>query len=232
MSKQIAIVTGASRGIGKQVSKELAASGVHVLCCSRKSSDSAKTVNEIEEKGGSGEAWELDVADPNSIQKFLKEVLKKHSKIDILVNNAGIYLDSGNIETSSLQNLNKTLETNLIGPYLLAKEILPVMKRNKFGRIVNVSSGLGQLSDMGPGYAAYRISKAGLNALTKILDSEAGSGNIKVNSICPGWVRTDMGGAGATRSIEQGAETIVWAALLADDGPRGKFLRDKKEIPW
>ncbi|EPG73489.1 KR domain protein [Leptospira fainei serovar Hurstbridge str. BUT 6] len=232
MNKQIAIVTGASRGIGKQVSKELAVSGIHVLCCSRKMADSAKTVKEIEENGGSGEAWELDVADSNSVEKFLREVLKKHSKIDILVNNAGIYLDSGNIETASLENFNKTLNTNLTGPFMLSKEILPIMKKNKFGRIVNVSSGLGQLSDMGAGYAAYRISKAGLNALTRILDSEAGNHDIKANSICPGWVRTDMGGASASRSVEKGAETIVWAALLGDDGPRGKFLRDKKEIPW
>ncbi|TGL64588.1 SDR family oxidoreductase [Leptospira sarikeiensis] len=231
MDKKIAIVTGASRGIGAEVSKQLSKAGIHVLCASRKKEDSEKTVASITKDGGSAEAFSLDVSNPTSVQKFLDEVLKKHPKIDILVNNAGIYLDNGSIENTSLEQLQGTLDTNLIGPFLLSQRILPIMKKNGYGRIVNVSSGMGQLYDMGSGYAAYRISKTAINALTRILHAEAGD-DIKVNSVCPGWVRTDMGGKSATRSVEHGAETIVWASLLDKSGPSGVFLRDKKEIPW
>ncbi|EMJ97525.1 MULTISPECIES: SDR family oxidoreductase [unclassified Leptospira] len=232
MDKKIAIVTGASRGIGKEVSKQLAKSGIHIVCASRKKEDSEKTVVSIRQEGGSAESFALDVSDPNSIRTFLNDVLSKYPKIDILVNNAGVYLDSGSIENTTLEMLQGTLDTNLIGPFLLSQKIFGVMKKNDYGRIVNVSSGMGQLYDMSSGYAAYRISKAALNALTRILHSESSGKDIKVNSVCPGWVRTDMGGKSATRSVEHGAETIVWAAQLDKSGPSGVFLRDKKEIPW
>ncbi|PJZ25457.1 short-chain dehydrogenase [Leptospira hartskeerlii] len=232
MDKKIAIVTGASRGIGEEVSKQLSKSGIHIICASRKKENSEKTASFIRKEGGSAESFALDVSDPNSIQNFLKEVLSKYPKIDILVNNAGVYLDSGPIENTTLEMLQGTLDTNLIGPFLLSQKILGVMKKNGYGRIVNVSSGMGQLYDMSSGYSAYRISKTALNALTRILHSESSSKDIKVNSVCPGWVRTDMGGKSATRSVEHGAETIVWAAQLDKSGPSGIFLRDKKEIPW
>ncbi|PJZ49046.1 SDR family oxidoreductase [Leptospira saintgironsiae] len=232
MDKKIAIVTGASRGIGEEVSKQLGKSGIHIICASRKKEDSEKTASSIQKEGGSAEAFALDVSDPNSIQSFLKEVLAKYPKIDILVNNAGVYLDSGSIENTTLEMLQGTLDTNLIGPFLLSQKILGIMKKNGYGRIVNVSSGMGQLYDMSSGYAAYRISKTALNALTRILHSESSGKDIKVNSVCPGWVRTDMGGKSATRSVEHGAETIIWAAQLDKSGPSGIFLRDKKEIPW
>ncbi|TGK04866.1 SDR family NAD(P)-dependent oxidoreductase [Leptospira semungkisensis] len=232
MDKKIAIVTGASRGIGEEVSKELAKEGVHIVCVSRKKEDSQKTVDFILKNGGSAEAFALDVSDPSAIQEFLSTVISKFPRIDILVNNAGIYLDKGSIQDTTLEMLQGTLNVNLIGPFLLSQKILSQMKKNGYGRIVNVSSGMGQLYDMSSGYAAYRISKTALSALTRILHAEAGSPNIKINSVCPGWVRTDMGGPGASRSVEKGAETIVWAALLNEKGPSGVFLRDKKEIPW
>jgi NAD(P)-dependent dehydrogenase (short-subunit alcohol dehydrogenase family) len=106
------------------------------------------------------------------------------------------------------------------------------MRRNGYGRVVNISSGMGQLSDMGGHSPSYRVSKTGLNALTRMLTAELGEENILVNSVCPGWVRTDMGGPNARRSVEQGAETPVWLATLPDDGPRGGFFRDRKPIPW
>lgn len=232
MDQKIAIVTGASRGIGKQVALELGKKGIFVICASRKEEDSQKTVQEIRGSGGEAEARALDVSKPESVSKFLNEVLKKHPRIDILVNNAGIYLDQGSISNTTLEKLQGTLDTNLIGPFLLSQGILPVMKKNGYGRIVNLSSGMGQLSDMGSGYAAYRISKTAINALTRILQAESEGKNIKANSVCPGWVRTDMGGESATRSVEHGAETVVWAATLDDSGPSGSFLRDKKKIEW
>ncbi|MFN3869482.1 MAG: SDR family NAD(P)-dependent oxidoreductase, partial [Hyphomicrobiaceae bacterium] len=118
------------------------------------------------------------------------------------------------------------------GPLMLTQTALPEMRRGGYGRIVNVSSGLGQLSEMGSGFPAYRLSKAALNALTRTTAAELGSINIKVNAMCPGWVRTDMGGPDATRGVEEGAATAVWLATLADDGPTGGFFRDKKPIAW
>lgn len=232
MDRKIAIITGASRGIGKQAALELGKQNVIVLCASRRREDSQQTVDTIRKQGGEAEAFSLDVSSPDSVREFLKEIKSKYPRIDILVNNAGIYLDQGDLENTTLEKLQGTLDTNLIGPFLLSQGILPLMKKNGYGRIVNLSSGMGQLYDMSSGYAAYRISKTAINALTRILHAEAGSKNIKVNSVCPGWVRTDMGGPTATRSVEQGAETVVWAALLGEDGPSGIFLRDKKEIPW
>jgi NAD(P)-dependent dehydrogenase (short-subunit alcohol dehydrogenase family) len=133
---------------------------------------------------------------------------------------------------SKLVTWRDTLETNLIGPLLLAQVLVPLMKRNGYGRIVNVSSGQGQLSDMGVGTPAYRVSKTALNALTRTLAAELKGSGILVNSMCPGWVRTDMGGAGAPRTVEQGADTAVWLATLPDDGPSGGFFRDRRPIPW
>jgi len=156
------------------------------------------------------------------------------------VNYAGILLDPRDDAkggTSSSQNspaemVEATFRTNTLGPYQTIQLAVPLMKRAGFGRIVNVSSGMGQLSEMAGGYAAYRISKTALNAVTKIFAEENMGTNVLVNSVCPGWVRTDMGGPGAQRTVEQGAETIVWAATLPDDGPTGGFFRDKKRIDW
>ncbi len=128
--------------------------------------------------------------------------------------------------------MRKTLETNIFGPLRLTQAAVPLMRKNGYGRIVNVSSGAGQLIDMGMGFPAYRMSKAALNALTRITAAEVKDTNILVNAVCPGWVRTDMGGPQAERSVEHGAETPVWLATLPDDGPSGGFFRDKLPIPW
>ncbi|HSS66369.1 MAG TPA: SDR family NAD(P)-dependent oxidoreductase, partial [Gammaproteobacteria bacterium] len=128
--------------------------------------------------------------------------------------------------------LRESFDVNTLGPLLVAKSLVPLMRRNDYGRIVNVSSGMGQLSDMDGGYPGYRISKTALNAVTVILARELEGTNIKANSVCPGWVRTDMGGDNAPRSPEQGADTIVWLATLPDDGPSGGFFRDRKRIAW
>jgi NAD(P)-dependent dehydrogenase (short-subunit alcohol dehydrogenase family) len=131
---------------------------------------------------------------------------------------------------ASAAGLRAVLATNLIGPFLLCQMLIPLMQGR--GRVVNVSSGMGQLSEMGAGFPAYRISKAGLNALTRIFARELEGSGVKVNAACPGWVRTDMGGAGAARSVEQGVATTIWLATLPDDGPSGGLFRDKKPIPW
>lgn len=174
----------------------------------------------------------MDVSSENSIKSAQDLIFETYGKLDILVNNAGVFLDKGSFFESDRELVKKTFETNVLGAFSLCQAFLPSMKEHNFGRIVNVSSGMGQLTDMNSGYPGYRISKTALNAVTKMVSEDTDKKNIKVNSVCPGWVMTDMGGPSATRSVEKGAEIITWAALLPHEGPSGKFFRDKKEIPW
>ena len=174
------------------------------------------------------------MTDEESINRCIDWIAAEYGRLDVLVNNAGII--GGGWSTSALDvdldEVRATLETNLFGAWRLTQVALRLMRKNGYGRIVNLSSGMGQLSDMGGHSPAYRLSKTGLNALTRILTAEFEGENILVNSCCPGWVRTDMGGRSARRSVEEGADTPVWLATLPDDGPRGGFFRDRETIPW
>jgi NAD(P)-dependent dehydrogenase (short-subunit alcohol dehydrogenase family) len=175
----------------------------------------------------------LDVTDQASVDRLARGVESEFGRLDILVNNAGVFLDRGQQAiTADLDNVRRTLETNLFGPWQLCKALLPLTRRGGSGRIVNLSSGLGQLSEMGGGYPGYRVSKTALNALTGVLAAELQGTGILVNAACPGWVRTDMGGANADRSVEEGADTPVWLAMLPAGGPSGGFFRDRKPILW
>ena len=175
----------------------------------------------------------LDVTDEKGIQSLASEVEEEFGRLDILVNNAGISIDRGQRGVDAdLDVVRETMEMNLFGAWRLCEAFVPLMQRHRYGRVVNVSSGMGALNDMGGGSPAYRVSKASLNALTRILSSELRGSGILVNSVCPGWVRTDMGGAGASRSVEEGADTLVWAATLPANGPTGSFFRDRRPIPW
>ncbi|MBM9589761.1 SDR family NAD(P)-dependent oxidoreductase [Leptospira sp. 201903075] len=229
--ERIALVTGANRGIGKQVSIDLAKQGIYVLIGARNPGEAEDTLAAVKAVG-KGEILSLDVSKEQSINEALDIITGSFGKLDILVNNAGIFADPGSFFDTTSEDLHRTLLVNLYGPLRLIQTFLPMMIQNNFGRIVNVSSGMGQLSEMGGGYPAYRISKTAINALTSLSSVEAVGKNIKINSVCPGWVKTDMGGESATRPVEKGAETIVWAATLPDGGPTGKFFRDKKEIGW
>lgn len=175
---------------------------------------------------------ELDVTEATSVLRLKDRVEEGYGRLDVLVNNAGILLDEGeSVLDTDPETVRKTLGANLIGPWLLCQAFAPGMVRRGYGRVVNVSPGAGQLSSMG-GYApAYSISKAALNALTRQLAC-AGGGQVLVNAADPSWARTDMGGPGAPRSVEKGAETIVWLATLPAGGPNGGFFRDKKPVPW
>jgi NAD(P)-dependent dehydrogenase (short-subunit alcohol dehydrogenase family) len=175
----------------------------------------------------------LDVTDEKGIQSLASGVEEEFGRLDILVNNAGISIDRGQRGVDAdLDVVRETMEMNLFGAWRLCEAFVPLMQRHRYGRVVNVSSGMGALNDMGGGSPAYRVSKASLNALTRILSSELRGSGILVNSVCPGWVRTDMGGAGASRSVEEGADTLVWAATLPANGPTGSFFRDRRPIPW
>lgn len=233
--RKIAIVTGSTRGIGRETAKELAEKGYHVVITGRDKAKGKAFAEELTKRDLRADYFPLDVSNTQNIEAFSDEVLGKFGRVDVLVNNAGIFEDqkqTGHALADYADTVTRTFETNTLGPLLLGLAFLPQMKKQGYGRIVNLSSGMGQLSEMGGGYPAYRISKTALNAVTKILANEAVGSNILVNSMCPGWVKTDMGGAGAERTVEQGADTAVWLATLPDSGPTGGFFRDRKPIAW
>jgi len=235
MDKRVAVVTGANRGIGLEISRQLGRrGGIRVFLTARDGTKGNAAAGKLRDVGLDVEFYPLDVTSESSVKTFAGWLQGACQRCDILVNNAGVMLDprGSRVLDSKLVTWRDTLETNLVGPLLLAQALAPLMKRNGYGRIVNVSSGQGQLSDMGVGTPAYRVSKTALNALTHTLAAELKGSGILVNSMCPGWVRTDMGGAGAPRTVEQGADTAVWLATLPDDGPSGGFFRDRRPIPW
>ena len=235
MNKRVAVVTGGNRGIGIEICRQLAkVDGMHAVLAARDAKKGETAAQKLRDEGLDVEFYPLDVTSEPGVKTFAVWLEATCKRCDILINNAGVMLDprGSRVLDSTLVNWRDTLETNLIGPLLLSQALVPLMKRNDYGRIVNVSSGQGQLSDMGVGTPAYRVSKTALNALTRTLAAELKGSGILVNSMCPGWVRTDMGGAGAPRTVEQGADTAVWLATLPDDGPSGDFFRDRRPIPW
>jgi NAD(P)-dependent dehydrogenase (short-subunit alcohol dehydrogenase family) len=219
----VALVTGASRGIGAEIARQLAADhGFTVFAGARDPED-------VEEADGIVPV-QLDVTEQSEVDEAQERIGSEVGHLDALVNNAGVYGDPVGAADYDIDRAHEVLEVNTFGPWRLIEAFLPLMRGSSQPRIVNVSSGAGQLSDMNGGRAAYRLSKAALNALTRTLASDERW--VKVNSVCPGWVRTDMGGPGASRSVGQGADTAVWLATLPDDGPSGGFFRDRKPIPW
>jgi NAD(P)-dependent dehydrogenase (short-subunit alcohol dehydrogenase family) len=191
-------------------------------------------VKALQDEGITVDYHVLDVTNAVGIKALAGYVAKRHGGLDILVNNAGVLLDpqGSRIPDSRAQTYRETLETNLFGPLLLTQALLPLMRKNGYGRIVNLSSGLAQLAGMGVGSPAYRISKTALNAFTATLAAELAGSGILVNAACPGWVRTAMGGPHAPVSVEEGADTAVWLATLPADGPNGGFFKARKPIPW
>ena len=227
--RRIALVSGANRGLGREIARRLAADGYLVIAGSR---DAEKGAEALAGVHGEVQVKQLDVSDPASVERLVSELEAEHGRLDVLVNNAGVAGDTSHLAAEAdLDSVKETLDTNLFGAWRLTQAVLPLMERNGYGRIVNMSTGMAQLSDMGGGAPAYRVSKTALNALTRTLSNELGEG-IKVNSVCPGWVRTDMGGSGARLSVEEGADTPVWLATLPDDGPSGGFFRDGEPVPW
>ena len=226
---QVALVSGGNRGIGREVARQLAGRGLAVVLGSR---DLGKGEAVAKDIGDGVVATQLDVTDEESIRSAISFVEREFGRLDVLVNNAAIADGWGRTAAEvDLDRVKEVLETNLFGAWRLAKAALPLMRRNGYGRIVNVSSGMGQLSDMGGHSPGYRVSKTGLNALTRMLTAELQGENILVNSVCPGWVRTDMGGKGATRSVEEGADTAIWLATDPGIGSGG-FFRNREPIPW
>ena len=233
----IALVTGGNRGIGFEIAKQLADRGLRVVIGARDLEKGEAAAKALAGDGRTIEAVALDVPDEHSIARACAEIERQHGALDILVNNAGILIDGPGGFSSSLLDMTaetarRTWETNVLGPARMMQAVLPGMTARGYGRVVNLSSRAGQLAEMGMGFPAYRMSKAALNALTKLSAAEAGTGNIKINAMCPGWCRTDMGGAEAPRQASDGAKTAVWLAMLPGDGPSGKFFHDQREVAW
>lgn len=232
---RVAVVTGGNRGIGFETCRQLAKKDITVILTSRDEAKGKAAVEKLQTEGLDVIAYRLDVtsSDGDRLAQFIRD---RFGRLDILVNNAGVLLDydesDGSVFNLKISTLQTTLETNTFGPLLLCQALVPLMKEHNYGRVVNVSSGAGQLHDMGTGYPSYRISKTALNAVTRIVANELKGTNILVNAVCPGWVKTDMGGENATRTTEQGADTIVWLATLPDDGPTSGFFRDRQPIDW
>jgi len=215
------VVSGGNRGIGLAVVRDLAARGFTVIQGAR-DPDAAPAVD------GDVHAVRLDVSDGESIGALADGL----AHADVLVNNAAIAYDTWNRAASTdLDFVRDAFETNLFGAWALTQALLPQLRASGHGRVVNVSSGSGALSSMGGGTPAYQVSKAALNALTRTLAGELRGDGILVNAICPGWVATDMGGAGG-RPVEDGAASVVWGAVLSDDGPTGGFFRDGRPLAW
>ncbi len=226
------LITGANKGIGREVARQLATKGLHAFVGARNAKAGRKAAEEIANRGAKATFLEIDVADNDSVTNAAREFSNIEDHLDVLVNNAGIIVDGDNaiLEVSD-DLLRKTLETNTLGALRVTRAFAPLLRKSKAPRVINVSSGGGQLTGGADGWApAYCISKTALNGVTVQL--AAALPKFAVNSVCPGWVRTEMGGENASRSVEEGAETIVWLASHAPQDLTGKFLRDRKEIPW
>ena len=233
-----AVVTGANRGLGLETARQLASLGLRVVLTARDLESAEVAAQTLRREQLDVVPRQLDITSEKSCAG-----LNVLGRIDVLVNNAAVLpesddnpLSAGLLTRSALNVrpdlLREAFETNTLGAYRVIQTVAPGMRQRRFGRIVNVSSGLGQLEDMQGGYPAYRVSKAGLNALTRIFAAELRDAGVLVNAVCPGWVKTDMGGSAAPLTPEQGVETIVWAATLPQNGPTGCFFRNKQAIPW
>jgi NAD(P)-dependent dehydrogenase (short-subunit alcohol dehydrogenase family) len=231
--QRIALVTGGNRGIGLEVCRQLAGLGIRVILGSRDTARGVAAAGELIAERLSVEARQLDVASAKSVSECMNWVRRDVGRLDILVNNAGIMIEEGDADPmEEIEIIRETMQTNVYGPFLLSRLAIPIMKSRRYGRIVNLSSGMGSLAEMGAGYIAYRLSKAGINVVTRVTAAETEGMGILVNSVDPGWVQTAMGGRGATRTVKKGAETVVWLATAPDNGPTGAFFRDRKAIAW
>jgi len=227
--ERTALVTGGNRGIGLEACRQLAKSGLRVVLTARDAVRGEEAAKTLRDENLEVLFEQLDVADGGSVEACARRLSEGGTVIDVLVNNAGVYPTEGVFSVDE-ETFGRALNINTLGPFRTCRAFVPAMVRRGYGRVVNVSSGGGSFGE-GIGPVAYGASKAALNALT-VKVAEAVRGDVKANAMCPGWVRTDMGGAGAPRSPEQAVDTLLWLATLPPDGPNGGFFRDRRPIPW
>ena len=232
--QRTALITGANKGIGKEIARQLARRGFAVFIGARDMVKGREAAEELCREGYEATFIQLDVTDPVSVKNATGTFSQKASHLDVLVNNAAALGDHGeDIVKLNAEMLDRTLKTNVNGPILVTQDFLPYLEKSpNGGRIINVSSGAGSLSRMGTYAPAYSISKTALNAVKKQFAGALQAQNIAVNCVDPGWVRTDMGGANANRSVEEGADTVVWLATDAPQTETGKFWHDRRETDW
>lgn len=223
--RRVALVSGANRGLGAEIARQLSEEHGFIVFAGARDPDQVTQTESVV-------PIRLDVTDQTSIDEARERIESDPGRLDALINNAGVFGDPTGVEDYDLEQAHEVLETNTFGPWRLIQAFLPLLRGSDHPRVVNMSSGAGQLSDMDGGRAAYRVSKTGLNALTRALAADERGSGILVNTMCPGWVRTDMGGRSAPKSVEDGADTAVWLATLPNDGPSGGYFRDREPIPW
>lgn len=232
-SKRTAIVTGANRGIGLEICRQLARLDYRVILTSREEAKGMEATKTLQNNGAEILYHQLNVTNQESIRNLYDFVASRFGAADVLVNNAAILPDPfGRVLKVDSGKFRAALETNTLGPLMTCQAFIPMMRARNYGRVVNVSSGAGQIENMVNDMPAYRLSKIALNGLTLMLAKSVKGSNVLVNAACPGWVRSDMGGPHADRSLEEGADGIVWLATLADGGPNGGFFRDRSPISW
>lgn len=238
MSDKVAIVTGANRGLGLEAVRQLAQRGMTTILTCRDAAKGEAAAQSLQQQGLPVVFHQLDITQESSVKTLKQWVQQQYGRVDILINNAGIFPDtSGPNEfisafDVSVEVLRLGMETNLYGAFRMCQTFIPMMQARNYGRVVNVSSGMGQFEGMNGGYPAYRTSKTALNTVTCLFADELKGSNVLINSMCPGWVRTDMGGANADRDVSEGVDTMIWLATLSDGSKSGGFFRDRKQIAW
>ncbi|MFD1178981.1 SDR family oxidoreductase [Paenibacillus puldeungensis] len=230
---KVALVTGGNRGIGYELVKLLALKGFKVILASRDPEKGHKAIQQLRKSNLDVSFVSIDVDNRESIRQASATVNERYGRLDVLINNAGVYLDENRkLVAMDPSILEKTMATNFFGVYHVIRSFIPLMEKQGYGRIINVSSEYGAMSEMShQGVGAYKLSKLALNALTQLLAAE-NHGDIKINAADPGWVSSDMGGPSAPRTPKQAAESILWLATIGPEGPNGGFFRDEKRIEW
>jgi NAD(P)-dependent dehydrogenase (short-subunit alcohol dehydrogenase family) len=229
---RVAVVTGGNRGIGREVVRQLGDRGFTVILGSRDPVAGERAAAELAGDGLAVRAHRLDVTDTGTVEKLAWHLADRYGRLDVLVNNAAGHYDTWQqARSADLSVVAEAWDTNLMGPWRMCLALLALLRRGRHRRIVNVSSEAGSLASMGGGTPAYAVTKAALNALTRVLAAELQPDGILVNAVCPGWIATDMGGPGG-RPVEAGAASVLWAVDLPDDGPTGGFFRDGQPLPW
>lgn len=227
-------MTGANRGLGFETARQLVSNGLYVVLSGRDGTALERARRNLAEEGQRRAVTvQMDVSSVESITAARRALTAQVGRVDVLVNNAAVLLgENDDVLSIPLDEYRRTFETNLFGVLEVCRAFVPEMARAGYGRIVNVSSGAGQLATMSAYAPAYSISKAALNAFTRLLAHTYRADGVLVNAVDPGWVRTDMGGPSAPRSAQEGADTIVWLATLPAEGPTGGFFRDRRPIEW
>ncbi|WP_165988569.1 SDR family oxidoreductase [Streptomyces sp. YIM 98790] len=232
-SPRVALVTGANRGIGLAIAQGLAERGLHAVLAARSENAAEREADELRSQGLHASAQQLDVTDPASVARAVADTTHEHGRLDVLINNAGIAIDRGQPAGSpDFEKIHATLETNLLGAWRCCAAAIPEMRKHGYGRIVNITSHLGSISTMAGTNVSYRVSKASLNALTRILAAELKDAGILVNAASPGRTNTRMAYGETTRTPEEAADTPIWLATLPDEGPTGQLFYDREPLPW